>query len=82
MLSEVRGTVPAAYIKSSFLKKPLTSDALVSMHDLISRGEMVSQDIVLHALICSMLQFPEAEGFLVDGFPRDVIQAREFENKV
>jgi hypothetical protein len=82
MLAEVRGGVPPAYVSSGLIKQPLTPDDLLAMHGLISAGEMVATDVCLHVMVCSMLQFPEADGFIVDGFPRDASQAKEFEEKV
>lgn len=48
--------------------------------DIMEAGQLVSDDIVL-GIISERLAEPDAaEGFILDGFPRTVIQAQDLEN--
>lgn len=41
-----------------------------------------SQGIILDMINDNMLSCPESRGFVIDGFPRELIQAKEFERIV
>ena len=40
------------------------------------------QEIIVELLKDAMLQHPQSPGFLIDGFPRELGQAKQFENEV
>lgn len=48
----------------------------------IASGEMVPLDIVMKVVESHMASNMNAIGVILDGFPRDMTQAAEFENKV
>lgn len=48
----------------------------------IATGEMVPLDIVMKVVESHMAANMTAIGVILDGFPRDMTQAAEFENKV
>jgi adenylate kinase len=45
--------------------------------DLMRRGELVPDSVILELLMPRVLAAAEADGYLLDGFPRSVEQARE-----
>lgn len=49
------------------------------IESVIKAGDLVTTATVIELLKSSMLARPEAKGFLVDGFPREIAQAHEFE---
>ncbi|XP_078541655.1 adenylate kinase isoenzyme 1-like isoform X1 [Lissotriton helveticus] len=53
------------------------------IRDIMQRGDIVPLDIVMTVLKDALLTKAEAsKGFLVDGFPREVGQAQEFERMI
>nr|CAH7731436.1 unnamed protein product [Callosobruchus chinensis] len=52
------------------------------IRDCISNGEMVPKDIVMRFVNNLMNEHIDKEGIIIDGFPRDMDQARDFETKV
>jgi adenylate kinase family enzyme len=40
------------------------------------------QNVVIELLRDAMLAHPESPGFLIDGFPREITQAEQFEDEV
>lgn len=52
------------------------------LRECISNGEMVPLDIVMKYVESHMGDNMEADGIILDGFPRDMTQATEFETKV
>lgn len=48
--------------------------------DLICKGELVPDSMVIDLIRGKLDEFPCANGFLFDGFPRTVPQARELDN--
>eukprot|EP00127_Corallochytrium_limacisporum_P000614 Clim_evm13s22 gene=Clim_evmTU13s22 len=49
---------------------------------IMAEGKLVSNDIVLHLVRQKMVQNPDVNTWLLDGYPREVGQAVEFEEKV
>ena len=47
--------------------------------NIMRRGEMVPQGIVIDLVTEAMEKDTDAEGFFVTGFPRDIVQAEGFE---
>ena len=41
-----------------------------------------SQEIIVELLKDAMLEHPQSPGFLIDGFPRELGQAKQFEDEV
>ncbi|CAH1989450.1 unnamed protein product [Acanthoscelides obtectus] len=52
------------------------------IRECISNGEMVPKDIIMKFINNLMNENTDKEGIIIDGFPRDMDQAREFEMKV
>ena len=44
--------------------------------------KLFQQGIILNMVIEAMQSEPEAEGFFISGFPRDIVQAQGFEERV
>lgn len=53
-----------------------------SVRSALVAGELVSSDLVMQLLEQQILQNRDANGIVVEGFPRNLNQARDFENKV
>ncbi|VEN41207.1 unnamed protein product [Callosobruchus maculatus] len=51
------------------------------IRECISNGEMVPKDIVMKFINNLMNEHMDKEGIIIDGFPRDMDQARDFEAK-
>lgn len=60
---------------------PTKTDSQV-IRQAISSGEMVPQEIVLRILETQINANMSASGLMIDGYPRDLKQANEFEVKV
>ncbi|XP_049821825.1 adenylate kinase isoenzyme 5 isoform X2 [Aethina tumida] len=60
---------------------PRNDSDVKKMRECISNGEMVPLEIVMKYVDTNMANNVEAEGIILDGFPRDMTQATEFENK-
>ena len=54
----------------------------IIVNDAIVAGEMVPQDIVMQVVEQQVLLNRDTDGIIIDGFPRDINQVDEFENKV
>nr|CAI5822506.1 unnamed protein product [Callosobruchus analis] len=52
------------------------------IRECISNGEMVPKDVVMKFVNNLMNEHMDKEGVIIDGFPRDMDQARDFEAKV
>ncbi|XP_007663227.1 adenylate kinase isoenzyme 1-like [Ornithorhynchus anatinus] len=52
------------------------------IQDIMNKGLLLPAGAILDILNDNMLSQPETRGFLVDGFPRDLDQAQEFEQTV
>jgi adenylate kinase len=52
----------------------------IKAHEIISRGELVSDDIMIGIINDTITQPPCKNGFILDGFPRSLPQAKELEN--
>uniref|UniRef100_A0A671FBR1 Uncharacterized protein n=1 Tax=Rhinolophus ferrumequinum TaxID=59479 RepID=A0A671FBR1_RHIFE len=52
------------------------------IREIMLRGLLVPTGIILDMINDKMLSCPESRGFLIDGFPRELIQAKEFERIV
>lgn len=53
-----------------------------SVKQALQEGELVNLDVVLGMVESHMQANMSCEGVIVDGFPRNMQQATEFENKV
>lgn len=53
-----------------------------TVSEAIVAGEMVSQDIVMPLVEQQVLLNRDTDGIIIDGYPRDLNQVQEFENKV
>ena len=52
------------------------------VNDAIVSGEMVPQDIVIQVVEQQIMLNRDTDGIIIDGYPRDLNQVQEFENKV
>ncbi|XP_044941577.1 adenylate kinase isoenzyme 1-like isoform X4 [Mustela lutreola] len=52
------------------------------IHDIMLQGLLVPTGIILDMISNAMLSHPESRGFLINGFPRELRQAKEFERIV
>lgn len=52
------------------------------LNRIMEKGRLVPNKIVLDMIKEAMLASPDAEGFIVDGYPRQVNQGLEFEREV
>ncbi|GAB6021990.1 Adenylate kinase isoenzyme 1 [Chamberlinius hualienensis] len=53
------------------------------LNSLMEKGELVPLDIVLDLLKEAMLKaLPTSNGYLIDGYPREVLQGEEFEKQI
>lgn len=51
--------------------------------EIMKKGELVSKDIVLDMIKQAMLKSAgTAKGYLIDGYPREIDQGKDFESKV
>ncbi len=50
--------------------------------NLVRKGDMVPQGTILDLVVEEMSQNPDVEGFFITGFPRDIVQAQGFEERV
>ena len=48
----------------------------------MEKGRLVPNKIVLDMIKEAMLANPDAEGFIIDGYPRQINQGLEFEKEV
>nr|XP_012153720.1 PREDICTED: adenylate kinase isoenzyme 5 isoform X2 [Megachile rotundata] len=53
----------------------------ITINDAIVSGEMVPQDIVMQVVEQQIMMNNDADGIIIDGYPRDLSQVQEFENK-
>nr|XP_033772976.1 adenylate kinase isoenzyme 5 isoform X2 [Geotrypetes seraphini] len=49
---------------------------------IITTGELAPQETTITEIKQRLMQIPEAEGIVIDGFPRDVAQALSFEDQI
>ncbi|XP_048668613.1 adenylate kinase isoenzyme 1-like isoform X2 [Marmota marmota marmota] len=49
------------------------------IRDMMLQGLLVPSGLILDMISKNMLSHPESRGFLIDGFPRELKQAKEFE---
>lgn len=61
---------------------PRHNSETTKIRDCITNGEMVPLDIVMKFVESHMASNINASGIILDGFPRDMAQATEFEAKV
>lgn len=62
------------------LRTMASSNTIVN--DAIVSGEMVPQDIVMQIVEQQIILNRDTDGIIIDGYPRDLNQVQEFENKV
>lgn len=62
------------------LRTMASSNTIVN--DAIVSGEMVPQDIVMQVVEQHIMLNRDTDGIIIDGYPRDLTQLQEFENKV
>ncbi|XP_046143634.1 adenylate kinase isoenzyme 5 [Osmia bicornis bicornis] len=53
----------------------------IIINDAIVSGEMVPQDIVMQIVEQQIMLNRDVDGIVIDGYPRDLSQVQEFENK-
>lgn len=62
------------------LRTMASSNTIVN--EAIVSGEMVSQDIVMQVVEQQIILNRNTDGIVIDGYPRDLNQVHEFEDKV
>lgn len=62
------------------LRTMASSNTIVN--EAIVSGEMVSQDIVMQVVKQQIILNRNTDGIVIDGYPRDLNQVHEFEDKV
>lgn len=62
------------------LRTMASSNTIVN--EAIVSGEMVSQDIVMQVVEQQIILNRNTDGIVIDGYPRDLNQVYEFEDKV
>lgn len=50
--------------------------------EIMEKGQLIPTRIVLELLRVAMVGTPNTKGFIVDGFPRELEQGKEFENEI
>ena len=86
-----KGTMSEVLIEKYGYKHISTGDILRSMaktrddfgkqlSDMLSSGALVPDEIVYEALKRRLLMNDLDNGFILDGFPRNILQAREYDN--
>lgn len=50
--------------------------------EIMEKGQLIPSRIVLELLRVAMVGIPNTKGFIVDGFPRELEQGKEFENEI
>jgi len=59
------------------------SDLAKQLNEIMSSGQLVPKDIVLDLIKKAILKNADtAKGFLIDGYPREIEQGIDFENKI
>lgn len=58
------------------------TDRAKMMNEIMKEGKLVPQEIIVQLLKDAMLENPKSPGFLIDGFPRELGQAKQFENEL
>lgn len=60
--------------------KPLTENFAIK--EAITAGEMVTKESLDKLIRSNVLQLMNKKGIIIDGFPRDMTQIHDFEEKV
>lgn len=60
--------------------KPLTENFAIK--EAITAGEMVTKESLDKLIRSNVLQLVNKKGIIIDGFPRDMTQIHDFEEKV
>ncbi|KAG0720617.1 Adenylate kinase isoenzyme 5 [Chionoecetes opilio] len=59
----------------------MSSEKVMMVNNLMKKGELVPQDLVLDLLQLRLKDLSSREGIVLVGFPRDIIQAQNFEER-
>ncbi len=60
----------------------LTSYSWITSNKILFLGELIPGSLALAMVKAEMGQYPDAKAFLVEGFPRELNQLKEFEKEV
>lgn len=60
--------------------KPLTENFAIK--EAITAGEMISRESLNKMINANLMQLANKKGIIIDGYPRDMSQIQEFEEKV
>lgn len=68
----------AAISTGKMLREEVTAGSALGLQvrDVLARGELVEDDLMVAAIKAWLAKLPPAQGFLLDGFPRTLPQAR------
>nr|KAI8748241.1 Adenylate kinase isoenzyme 5 [Biomphalaria glabrata] len=64
------------------IKNRSTDEKWKAVKDLVVNGELAPEEVTLELLHDILKHSTQAEGFIIQGFPRDMEQAKEFEKKI
>lgn len=66
------------------LREEVQSDSPRSKEliQIMQKGELIPTRVILELLRVAMVNIPNTKGFIVDGFPREIEQGKEFENEI
>ncbi|XP_055898263.1 uncharacterized protein LOC106054528 isoform X4 [Biomphalaria glabrata] len=64
------------------IKNRSTDEKWKAVKDLVVNGELAPEEVTLELLHDILKHNTQAEGFIIQGFPRDMEQAKEFEKKI
>ncbi len=83
LLEYLREIYPEDGERGGSVREPAGEDGTASMiRSLVRKGDMVPQGTILDLVVEEMSSNAELEGFFITGFPRDIIQAQSFEERV
>jgi adenylate kinase len=70
------------HISTGDLLRNVEGDLGREIHSLIDEGNMVSDELILKVLKKRLLNGDCKNGFILDGFPRDLVQAKSLEEEI
>ncbi|CAH1785749.1 unnamed protein product, partial [Owenia fusiformis] len=69
-------------LRRNIMQKGSADDKWGMVGDLLQKGEMAPEDIAIQLVTDSLKQYKDAKGFIIEGYPRTMQQAEEYNKKV